>query len=264
MATLAFSGFRSRSLFSQGSSVYTSVAARKEEATKFQSINSLSEAVENGASKPAVAEDRETLERAFNLIASILRGLEVDVNIVDASLAKLSPSQREKILAHLQQLKRNKQKTHDLHYRYTELCLADSQEHFTNGVTPRERQLAERIMKLRERIAELISVCHSLMNEFKLLGKLELPRNCDKSLAAIKRLGNVLGEVFGGSFKYFNSAFKITGEQAIFVERNGDVYATDLTKLSHSLEQVAQRLAQVTEGTPIATAINHTYKFNSL
>lgn len=228
-------------MFSHNKVGYVELVAKKEELSN--------SAPEKAASGIEIAvEDRQAIERAFNLIASVLRGLEVDVNMIDASLARLSPAQREKILLHLQQLKANKQRTHDLHYRYTELCLADSQQHFTNGVTPRERQLAERIMRLRERIADLIANCHDLLTKYLLIGKVQLPANCNKSLAAIKQLGNVLTEVFGGSFKYFNSGFKITGKQAIYIERNGEVYANNLEQLTGSLEQLAQRLAQTTEG----------------
>lgn len=250
MTVIGFSGLTKQSLFSR-----PSIVKHNTEVKKFDAVTSNNQTTEVVEKTSAINElpdlslaSAQEIERAFHAIAAALRTLEIDSNMIDSCLSRLSPAQREKILSHLHQLKRNKQKTHDLHYYYTEVCLASSQQHFTNGVTPRERQLADRIMKLRERIAMLISFCHELLTKFSLLGKVQLPKDCSKSLAAIKNLGNILTAVFGGSFKYFANGFKIEAEQAIYIERNGEIYASNIEQLKEALEQLNIRLAQAAEG----------------
>jgi hypothetical protein len=255
MAEMAFSNLTRQSLFSQSSAVNSNTGVRK----KFGQLNTQLPAIEIVQKNSDIAELRsepldnsQEIERAFHAIAAALRTLEIDANMIDSCLARLSPAEREKILTHLQQLKRNKQKTHDLHYHYTEVCLASSQQHFTNGISPRERQLSERIMKLRERIAKLIGFCHELLTQYKLLGKVQLPKDWNKSLAAIKNLGNVLTEIFGGTFKCFANGFKVDAAQKIYIERNGEVYASNVEQLKDVLTQLQQRLTQAVEGTPLA------------
>jgi len=250
MAGIVFSTLSRSSLFQRPSAVDNKAEFRKFATVNTQSI--VTEIVEKSSnvvdlSGSSLADSQE-IERAFHAIAAALRTLEIDANMIESCLSRLTPAQRENILTHLQQLKRNKQKTHDLHYHYTEVCLASSQQHFTNGVTPRERQLADKIMKLRERIAQLISVCHELLTQYKLLGKVALPKDCSKSLAAIKNLGNILTEVFGGTFKYFANGFKVEAEQSIYIGHNGEIYVSDVEQLKDVLIQLQQRLAQATEG----------------
>lgn len=250
---MMFSTLGRSSLFSQPLNVNNKAEFRKNEPLNVQAmppdVSSASIAVL--PSTPLTA--NQEIERAFNAIVAALRTLEIDTNMIESGLSHLSPAEREKILTHLQRLKRNKQKTHDLHYHYTEVCLASSQQHFTNGVTPRERQLADKIMKLRERIAALIDFCRDLLTQYKLLGKVALPKDCAKSLTAIKNLGHILTEVFdntfkGGKFKYFAHGFKIEAEQTIYVGHNGEIYVKDVEQLTGVLMQLQQRLAQVTEG----------------
>lgn len=252
---MVFSTLSRSSLFSQPLNVNNKTEFRKNEPLSVQAMPT-----EAGAKSAGISglfslslTDNQEIERAFHAIVAALRTLEIDTNMIESCLSHLSPAEREKILTHLQQLKRNKQKTHDLHYHYTEVCLASSQQHFTNGVTPRERQLADKIMKLRERIATLIDLCRALLTQYKLLGKVSLPKDCGKSLSAIKNLGNILTEVFcnnfkGGSFKYFAQGFKIEAEQTIYVRHNGEVYVKDVEQLTDVLLQLQQRLAQATEG----------------
>jgi|GEM_PF-2274242 len=251
MSAEMFSNLTRQSLFSQSPTVKHN--AELERLSQAGS-NKVGKAIVEDASALCFVDGQE-IERAFHAIAAALRTLEIDANMIDSCLSRLSPAQREKILSHLQQLKRNKQKTHDLHYHYTEVCLASSQQHFTNGVTPRERQLADRIMRLRERIAKLINFCHELLTKYKLLGKVQLPRDCSKSLAAIKNLGNVLTEIFGGSFKYFANGFRVDADQAIFIQTNGEIYASNIELLQGVLEELSVRLAQVTEGKPLVQSL---------
>lgn len=198
--------------------------------------------------------DRQEIDRAFGLIASALRTVETEVTRIAHSLEKLSPAQPSIVARHFEQLKQNKQKAQDIHYRYTEVCLASSAQHFTAGISPKERQLADRLMKLREYIAQLMDVCRDLLKNYKLLGEIDLPKDYGKSLSSIKMLGGILSQVFGGSFKYQANSFKIDAEHPVYIEQTGKIYVAQAEQLAGKLEELADALAaKYSEAESLAT-----------
>lgn len=201
----------------------------------------------------AVVSSRE-VETALRLIVSTLRTLENEVAKATVCLHRLSPAKPEQLSAHLVKLKQNKQKTHDLHFHYTNVCLANSFQHFTVGITPKERLLTERFMDLLQNISKLIMVCQDKLSGYKLLGKIALPRNYGSSLASIKELGGILAEVFDGKYNYQADSFRIDAEQPVYIEKTGEIYAVKAAQLAGKIEQLTERFAEALAEKSVTTS----------